>query len=292
VHQDTRQDHVSKPAGPPAEDAIEPARRAGASDAPSLAARDGGGAAPSDDRTRRVPPTGFQPAGLIRDAAGGDQEAEWLANVAAEVNDLHRRAVESALVDARRIGDILIAVKGRLPHGQFRAWVEQHCEFAPRSATNYMAVAGRWDEIESTLAANRQHAADLSVRAALKMLAGTGAIAEDTPSSVRRSAVKEYQLRRALTRALRGALVCIARDFSVPGRDREQFDEAWERSRALREQVAELLLEGDPGDWRECPYCCNDPLDDIWRCDRCRNSGFELEGSWDRRLMAGEVDDM
>lgn len=54
-----------------------------------------------------------------------------------EVVTLGRTAKEIAA----EIGDMLIAVKAELKHGEFKPWVAEHCTFSYDSAKDYMKVA-------------------------------------------------------------------------------------------------------------------------------------------------------
>jgi len=59
-------------------------------------------------------------------------------------NKLHRE-IQSLEVDAKnkaaQIGEMLIAKKASLKHGEFIPWVEANCEFTPRRAQQYIKVA-------------------------------------------------------------------------------------------------------------------------------------------------------
>jgi hypothetical protein len=56
-----------------------------------------------------------------------------------------RRAVE----DIVGIGSDLLAVKDRLPHGQFLAWLAAECEMSERTAYNWMNVAAKFATVAS-----------------------------------------------------------------------------------------------------------------------------------------------
>jgi len=63
---------------------------------------------------------------------------------AQEMNLLHQK-IKAAQVSAKdmaaKLGDILIAKKASLKHGEFKPWVEANCIFAYRGAAEYMQVA-------------------------------------------------------------------------------------------------------------------------------------------------------
>jgi len=90
-----------------------------------------------------------------------------LEQLAREINRQHQiveQAMRDAVAHARVAGERLVAVKARLPHGQFMAWVEAHCSFAHRTANLYMRIASEWE-------ANWQRIADLSLREVAALLA-------------------------------------------------------------------------------------------------------------------------
>lgn len=64
--------------------------------------------------------------------------------LAGEINDAHRQVTFHArgmLLEAKRAGDALLAAKGKVRHGEFKAWVEAHCRCSYRQAANYMQVS-------------------------------------------------------------------------------------------------------------------------------------------------------
>ena len=77
-----------------------------------------------------------------------------------------RRGVEHA----RHAGELLLAAKAQLSHGEWLPWLEANCQVSARSAQGYMRLARQWP----TLAANAQRVADfgdLPLRSALALLA-------------------------------------------------------------------------------------------------------------------------
>jgi hypothetical protein len=89
---------------------------------------------------------------------GAQVKAQHEASVAAS-----KRLVEHAMV----AGDLLIEAKAQLKHGEWLPWLTEHCSISDRTARLYMRLARNRPEIE----AKRQHVADLSLRAALELLA-------------------------------------------------------------------------------------------------------------------------
>jgi hypothetical protein len=110
-----------------------------------------------------------------------------LAEHVAEIRRCHQQIVTAALGildNAMAAGDALIAIEasGRIRHGEWTSWIGRNCELSPRTARVYMQLAQHRSEIE----ANRQRAADLSLRGALKLIAdkdkGTGKPAKAKPA--------------------------------------------------------------------------------------------------------------
>jgi Protein of unknown function (DUF3102) len=66
--------------------------------------------------------------------------------MAREINQAHRSAhsyANDAVKDAIRCGQLLIDAKRAMPHGDFRLWIEKHCEFEQSTATRYMKAAAQ-----------------------------------------------------------------------------------------------------------------------------------------------------
>src|SRR5262245_41201892 len=67
-----------------------------------------------------------------------------LADLARQISAAHGEAIEAARTSLDRgmkAGDLLLKVKGALPHGKFGPWVEANCPFSVRTAQAYMRVA-------------------------------------------------------------------------------------------------------------------------------------------------------
>lgn len=79
------------------------------------------------------------------------------------------RAVGGVLAHAFAVGDALNQAKKLVGHGYWLEWLATECGLSDRTARAYMRLANHQEVLE----ANRQHAADLSVRAALRLI-GTG----------------------------------------------------------------------------------------------------------------------
>jgi DUF3102 family protein len=92
-----------------------------------------------------------------------------LHDLATTVRDAHLafgQAAEGALAHALRAGETLIAAKNQLGHRRWLPWLKGHCGLPERTAQDYMRLAHGRSELER----NPQHAADLSLRAALKLI--------------------------------------------------------------------------------------------------------------------------
>jgi len=72
---------------------------------------------------------------------------------------------------AIRAGTLLIEAKSRIEHGKWLPWLEEHTpDISERTARVYVQVALK---AQVVLDANRQSAADLTIRAALKLISKT-----------------------------------------------------------------------------------------------------------------------
>jgi DUF3102 family protein len=74
------------------------------------------------------------------------------------------------LAHAFTVGEALNKAKKLVGYGNWEAWLDAECGLSSRTARAYMRLANH----RAVLERNRQHAADLSIRAALRLI-GTGA---------------------------------------------------------------------------------------------------------------------
>jgi hypothetical protein len=68
------------------------------------------------------------------------------APTAKAINEAHKLAhtsAETAIEHGIRCGQLLVAKKAELAHGEFESWIEKHCEFSPQTARRYMQVASK-----------------------------------------------------------------------------------------------------------------------------------------------------
>jgi hypothetical protein len=99
-------------------------------------------------------------------------------DAAEDINREHRFARESAeaaVEHAVRCGELLIAAKARVEHGEWLPWLEKHCpEISDRSARAYMRLHREMGKLDP---AKRQRVANLTVREAIRSVAAsTGAL--------------------------------------------------------------------------------------------------------------------
>jgi hypothetical protein len=76
------------------------------------------------------------------------------APTAQNINEAHqcaRESMENAVEWAVKCGQLLAAKKAELKHGEFMPWVEKHCDFSIRTASDYMRGAAKYAENGSTL---------------------------------------------------------------------------------------------------------------------------------------------
>jgi len=92
-----------------------------------------------------------------------------LAALAEQANSEHGLAVataRNAIEHARKAGQLLRQAKEIVRHGQFGEWLATNFCGSRRTATNYMRLSARWEELP-----NRQLIADLDYSSAVKLLA-------------------------------------------------------------------------------------------------------------------------
>lgn len=86
--------------------------------------------------------------------------------LASDINAAHAEFLESAKKSAEygfRVGELLTIAKAKIGHGKWADWIAENCDFEHRTANTYMQLFKKRDAI----GANSQHAANLSIRAAL-----------------------------------------------------------------------------------------------------------------------------
>ena len=94
------------------------------------------------------------------------------ADLARAINDKLSQMIASARTTLQRaieIGELLVIAKERVGHGNFEAWVTDHCQLSYRSARRYMTLARDRTEIEAQ--AKMANVANLNVTTAQRLLA-------------------------------------------------------------------------------------------------------------------------
>jgi ribosomal protein L12E/L44/L45/RPP1/RPP2 len=90
------------------------------------------------------------------------------------INDAHQAVVtssQSGLEHAIECGEMLRTAKEKVGHGGWENWLADNCpDIAPRTASRYMLLARKGDELEKAAEQNGHALADLSVTAANRLL--------------------------------------------------------------------------------------------------------------------------
>ena len=78
---------------------------------------------------------------------------------------LARQSADTAIEHAVRCGELLIDQKAELPHGEFKKWIAENCDFSARQARRYMEVSKkktdprvRFDSLRQALGYNSRNA--------------------------------------------------------------------------------------------------------------------------------------
>lgn len=149
-------------------------------------------------------------------------ETPTLSRLAQQINrahQAHERLLCESLTHARRAGQLLIEVKGQLPHGQFGPWITQHCPFRQSTANLYMQVAREWDRI-----ADSQRVGTLSLRAFSKLLGGPEREAPETGD-------RSPRLVAEVLRGLQRVVAVLEEAGTAPeriGRHRQEISGRWD----------------------------------------------------------------
>ena len=94
-------------------------------------------------------------------------EAPGTAELAVKIDAAHRAAtsaIQNALTNAVRCGELLIQAKSQVPHGEWLTWLQGQTKVSERTAQAYMRLARKLKSIDP------QRVADLSVRDALAVI--------------------------------------------------------------------------------------------------------------------------
>jgi hypothetical protein len=107
------------------------------------------------------------------------KESNTLADLAARIREGHEEVVSSmqqSLEHAMDTGEALLEAKSQVKHGEWQAWLWEHCDIPERTASRYMRLAKNRSVLESELAICNE----LSVNAAIRLLAPPKKADEDT----------------------------------------------------------------------------------------------------------------
>lgn len=99
-------------------------------------------------------------------------------------------AARSALGHALEAGRLLAEARSSIPHGSWESYVKDSCSIAPRTASLYLRLHRNRDRLP-----NRQHAAEISVRQAARLLERPKAKAEAALPAVEAEQADELRLR-------------------------------------------------------------------------------------------------
>ena len=136
----------------------------------------------------------------------------------------HQERVNEGVI---AVGERLLIVKAKLPHGQFLRWVEAECGYSERSANDYMNIAKEFSQ-------NPHRGADLSMRAQ-RLLA-----APSTPQAVKDIAYQRLDEGKAVTAA---EIERLKRELA--DKDAEVKRAAREAEQAKRQADAEKAKSAD-----------------------------------------------
>ena len=110
-------------------------------------------------------------------------EVEVLTGIANESAELVEASARKAVEHAERSGRALIAIKEKLPHGEWSAWLGKNFDYSLELARRYMSIASN-----STRVLNLKDAT--SIREALRMIADD----PETPKRERKPSVEVIEV--------------------------------------------------------------------------------------------------
>ena len=122
---------------------------------------------------------------------------EDLGELAARINEAHAgclSSVRQGLLFAREAGLGLLEAKRRVGHGKWLAWLRDNTTFSSQTASVYLRVAGRWDELPVS--------GNLTLDEALDALSGGGPEGWETPVVVEVRPPSEAEAESIVQRAL------------------------------------------------------------------------------------------
>jgi len=131
------------------------------------------------------------------------------ADLAKAINDKLSQMVASARTTLQRaieIGELLELAKDRVGHGNFEAWVTDHCQLSYRSARRYMKLARERTEIEAQ--AKMANVANLNATTAQRLLAPPKTAQDQSAPKPKAEQPKTEQYKQ-----IEGALISCLKDL-------------------------------------------------------------------------------
>jgi hypothetical protein len=178
---------------------------------------------------------------LLTEYQGGEaQDKTQIETLLARANESHlasQRAAGEAVGFATEAGKALQEIKDLVGHGNWRGWLSDNRErlkFSARTATDYIRLAKMSE-------ANRQRAADLSIRATLKMLGAPEDSNPPNPTTPSPTLSEPYLvtmadaiLRDVRADVLASHLRTLEQVNAVSADELDAAVEAWKRAEARR----------------------------------------------------------
>ena len=106
-----------------------------------------------------------------------------LIGMANDSAELVEASAKKAVEHAERCGRALNAIKAKLPHGEWGAWLGKNFDYSQRHAARYMTIASNWTRVSNL-------EGDGSIREALRMIADD----PDTPKRECKPAVEVIEV--------------------------------------------------------------------------------------------------
>lgn len=126
---------------------------------------------------------------VLTDISGSN----WLADLAAQIRAEHNQistAMQAGFEHAFKAGQLLREAKETIAHGDWLGWISQECGLSARTAQAYMRIAREYPKLDPSKA---QRVALLSLRNALRELAGTASALAKIPEERQREALNEAE---------------------------------------------------------------------------------------------------
>lgn len=158
------------------------------------------------------------------------QAQDLASRINAAVRDAETHA-GAAVQAALHAGRLLVEAKSTVQHGEWEAWISEHCQCSVRSAQAYMRLATKHAELPD---AEAQRVAELPLRQAMQAI--TTAPAAPPAYRRERDSFAVSNARRATLQAARQALNGVERDVGFKNIKQD-------RLRSLRDKLTAALNE-------------------------------------------------